>query len=344
MRLSPPKSDPLPSTPPPTARTPLARIWRIHDEIEAGNYPNCRKLAALLEVSEKTVGRDIEFMRSRLELPIAYHEQKFGYYYTEKVGTMLSLDVSEGELVSLLIAQNAIKHYRGTSFEAPLHSACDKIAKAMRGRVSVNLAELSARIVFRAGSTPEVDPAIFAVVAQAVRESRVLEFEYKKLLSEEWEYRILRPYHLACVKDFWYAIGFDEWRGAIRTFALTRMRMARLGERLFERPADFSLEKHLEHSLGVFTVDEPSQTVRIRFLGWAAQLVRERVWHSSQKIREMENGDLEWEAHLSSMQEVQRWVLSFGVHARVLEPSSLVDRMREVAGKLAACYGEVGLL
>ena len=66
MRLSPPKQDNPADIPLQVTRSPLERMWRIHDELASGSYPNCRKLAGLLEVSEKTVGRDIEFMRSRL--------------------------------------------------------------------------------------------------------------------------------------------------------------------------------------------------------------------------------------------------------------------------------------
>ncbi len=337
MRLSPPKQDQPASAPAQVTRSPLERMWRIHDEIDSGSFPNCRTLGGILEVSEKTVSRDIEFMRSRLELPISYHERKFGYYYTEPVQTMPSLDVSEGELVSLLIAQGALQRYRGTPYEASLRSACEKIAGAMRGRVSVNISEIASRIVFRGESVWESDPEVFEGVALAVREGRVLCFEYKKLGSEHWERRVLRPYHLACVKDMWYAIGFDEMREAVRTFALPRMRTTQLQEKTFERPPDFSLQDHLEHSLGVFSVQDPPQTVRIRFNGWAAQFVRERKWHSSQRIYEQEAGALEWEASLSSMVEVERWVMGFGAQARVLAPADLVERIR--AGLLATAAG-----
>ena len=318
-------------------------MWRIHDEIDSGSFPNCRTLGEILEVSEKTVSRDIDFMRSRLDLPIAYHDRKFGYYYTEPVQTMPSLDVSEGELVSLLIAQGALQRYRGTPYEASLRSACDKIAGAMRGRVSVNISEIASRIVFRGESVLEAHPEVFEGVALAVREARVLDFEYKKLGSDQWEQRVLRPYHLACVKDMWYAIGFDELRQAVRTFALPRMRATQLQDKSFERPLDFSLVDHLEHSLGVFSVQEAPQTVRIRFSGWAAQFVRERRWHSSQRLRELEAGALEWEASLSSMMEVERWVMGFGAHARVLAPTSLVERIRAGLQATAAGYATAEL-
>src|SRR6188474_3593709 len=109
------------------SRPPLERMMRMHERLKAGRYPNCRKLAEELEVSSKTVQRDIDFMRYRLGLPIEYDQLHFGFYYTEPVASFPSIEVSEGEIVALFVAQKALAQYRGTSFEKPLAAAFQKI-------------------------------------------------------------------------------------------------------------------------------------------------------------------------------------------------------------------------
>lgn len=52
----------------PSSRPPLDRMMRIHEQLQDGHLTNCTKLAKLLEVSTKTVARDLEFMRDRLGL------------------------------------------------------------------------------------------------------------------------------------------------------------------------------------------------------------------------------------------------------------------------------------
>jgi len=47
------------------SRPPLERMLRIHEELRCGTLTNCTKLVKLLEVSRKTVVRDIAFMRDR---------------------------------------------------------------------------------------------------------------------------------------------------------------------------------------------------------------------------------------------------------------------------------------
>ena len=48
-------------------------MLQLHQQLKAGRFPNCRKLADELEVSSKTIQRDIEFMRYQLGFPVDEH-------------------------------------------------------------------------------------------------------------------------------------------------------------------------------------------------------------------------------------------------------------------------------
>ena len=52
---------------------------RLHQRLIAGGFPNCSELARELEVSTKTIQRDIEFMQDRLNMPIEYDQAHFGF-------------------------------------------------------------------------------------------------------------------------------------------------------------------------------------------------------------------------------------------------------------------------
>src|SRR6266404_6398331 len=95
-------------------RPPLQRMLRIHQAIQAGKFPNATKLAKELEVSTKSVHRDLDFMRDRLELPLEWKAGRRGYHYTAKVSTFPAVQISEGELVALVVAEKALQQYRGT--------------------------------------------------------------------------------------------------------------------------------------------------------------------------------------------------------------------------------------
>ena len=91
------------------ARPPLERMLRIHQAIQAGNHPNASSLAREMEVSAKSIHRDLEFMRDRLDLPLEYEAAHGGYHcHTEAVaGLSHARQITEGELFALLVAEKA---------------------------------------------------------------------------------------------------------------------------------------------------------------------------------------------------------------------------------------------
>lgn len=319
------------------SRPPLARMMLMHERLKAGRYPNCRKLADELEVSSKTVQRDLEFMRDRLGLPIEYDQLHFGFYYAEPVTHFPTIEVSEGEIVALLVAQKALQQYKGTPFEKALRTAFAKISEGLRDKISFPWSDLDAAISFRSAGHSVADLELFESASRAVLRSLEVEFEYRKLGGKGFEKRRVQPYHLGCVENLWYLFGFDEARKQLRTFALTRMRKLRSTGARFRRPAEFSIGRFLSESFGVFTGRE-KQTVRIRFDAFAGQLVQERSWHPSQKIKRLRDGGIKLILEVSGLEEIERWVLSWGAHAEVVEPRALREIVRRTASSMGALY------
>lgn len=319
----------------PSSRPPFARMLQLHRQLQAGSFPNCRKLAGQLEVSPKTIQRDLDFMRDQLGLPIQYDQLHFGFIYTEPVTSFPSMEVSEGELVALFVAQKAMEQYRGTSFEQPLRTAFEKIAGGLRDWIGFQWRDVDAAISFRGLGATVADLELFETVSRAVLASHELAFEYQKLGSARHEARRVQPYHLGCVEHQWYLFGADLVRQQLRTFALPRMRAVRNTRMPFHRPADFSITAHLGDSFGVFK-GRARHRVRLRFDPFAARLVSERQWHASQKLRPLAGGELELRLELGSLEEIERWVLSWGAHAQVLEPAELKKSIRRSAEAMLA--------
>jgi len=311
---------------------------RLHEELREGRFPNCRRLGRELEVAPKTIQRDIDFMRDQLGLPLAYDAERYGYYYTEPVSAFPSVQVSEGELVALLVAQKALGQYRGTVFEKPLASAFRKLADSLPEEVSLASGSWEGLFSFKSLGAPVADLELFSLLSGAVRRCCGVRFEYRKLRGEAFEERRVRPYHLTCVDNQWYLFGFDEERAGLRTFALPRMKNLRADGPPFERPKDFSPSDYLSDSFGIFS-GRGRQEVGVRFDSFAGRLVRERVWHRSQKLKDLRGGGLELSMTLGSLPEVERWVLSWGRHAQVLRPAALRESVAAAVAEMAATYG-----
>ena len=321
------------------ARPPLARMLRIHEELQTGDPTNCQRLAAQLEVSPRTVQRDIDFMRDQLGLPIEYEPTTRVFRYTREVVQFPTMKISEGELVALSVARQALTQYRGTPFEKPLRDAFEKLTTGLRDQIQFAWgSNLSESISFRAVGQGVGDLSIFEVASEAVLRREELAFAYRKLGSDREEERCVQPLHLACVDNQWYLFGFDLDRaGSVRTFALTRMQQVRNTGRTFVRPKHFSLDEHLADSFGVFSSPEPIR-VRLRFDEFAGRLIRERTWHASQRIEARPDGRLDLTMHVGVSPEVERWILGWGDHVEVLEPVSLGQNIAQIAARVCETY------
>jgi predicted DNA-binding transcriptional regulator YafY len=318
----------------PKSRPPLERMMRIHQEIASGSHPNATSLARAMEVSTKSIQRDVEFMRDRMNLPLAYDPGRHGYHYTEAVSSFPTLQITEGELVALLIAEKALEQYRGTNFEKPLVSALKKMAAQLPDTVSFNIAEWDQTISFRTSAEPILNLEIFDALAKATAARQQLRFDYRKPGQAKPEPRVVDPYHLANINGEWFLFAYDHARKDIRTFVPARMSEVEMTGKTFPRPAKFSLEKRLHASFGVES-GQGEFNVVLRFDEFGAGYIREKRWHASQELRELKGGGAELRMKLSSLAEVQRWVLSWGGHAQVMAPKELAEGVREAAEKMA---------
>jgi len=308
-------------------------MLRIHQSIQAGDFPNASKLAAEIEVATKTIHRDIEFMRDRLNLPIEFNAGRNGYFYTGEVTAFPTMQITEGELFALVVAEKALQQYRGTSFEKPLLSAIRKMEQALPDTISLNLADIEQTISFRTSAEPILNLKIFDELSRAVARRRQLELSYRKPGAKNPEARIVDPYHLANVNGEWFLFAFDHARKDFRKFVPARILGAKQTGKTFERSKKFSMEKELRDSFGVHS-GEGEYEVVLRFNPRAADYIREKKWHESQQLRELKGGGVELKMKLSSLVEIERWVLSWGGDAKVLKPRELAESVRVAARKL----------
>ena len=317
----------------------LTRLHGLVQRIQQGDYPSAKILAREWEKHWSTIIRDLNFIRDVWGLPLAYDAHKYGFYFSEPVGKFPMVPISERELVSVFVAQKALRQYHGTPFEAPLRSAFSKLVSSLEGELSVAWADLDAAISFRGIETEAGDMEALQQLGEAIRHRNEVQFEYQKLGEEVGQLRTVRPYHLACVGNQWYLFGYDLLRRDMRKFVPARMKDLKVRlDRRFERPKDFSIDKLLKGSFGVFSGGKPIP-LRIWFGRSRAQLIRERKWHHSQKIKELGKGEIELSLELSSFMEIVPWILSWGENARAVSPRELVREVAKVVKELGRVYG-----
>ena len=188
-------------------RSMLHHLILIDDAIRSGGCPNTFTLARELELSNRTIGRKIEFMRDVLRAPIEYNPTKKGYFYSQPNWSLPSLRITEGELLGLAMAQMALHAYKGTPLEGYLTGVASKIAATLPDEVDVDPTQLADVFRFNLGPVAIIDPKIWELLAKAIREHRIVEMTYYNITKDRTVERTVDPYLLRCYRGDWYLIG-----------------------------------------------------------------------------------------------------------------------------------------
>jgi predicted DNA-binding transcriptional regulator YafY len=92
-------------------RPPLKRMKEIDLALRAKRWPMDRSLASDLEVTDRTIRRDLEHMRDQLRAPIKFDRGHCGYYYTEPSFRLPSIHLTQGELIALFLAERMMRQF-----------------------------------------------------------------------------------------------------------------------------------------------------------------------------------------------------------------------------------------
>lgn len=321
------------------ARPSLERMIALDRAVRAGDFPNARHIARRLEVHPRTVHRDIAFLRDRCGAPLEYEPVRHGYYYRDPTYRLTLGDLTEGELVALLLAERALQTYRATPYAAELARLLGKLAAFLPEHVTIDPGDLAGLPSFRVAAAAEVDPGLFAALARAAREGRRLRVRYRSASRGGEAERLIDPYELVSAHGAWYLIGRCHRHGDVRTFHAGRIGAAESTGERFDRPGDFRLDAYLADAFGIYRgADGERHRVRLLFTGEAARYVAERTWHPSQAAEPAADGGLILTFELSHLQEIARWALSWGCECLVLEPEELRARVAREASESAARY------
>jgi len=291
-------------------------------------------LARQFEVHVRTIHRDLDFMRDRLDLPLEYDSRRRGYYYTRPVEHFPLVPMTEAEIFALLVAHKAIAQYQGTPFERPLQTAFQKLSGQLDQDAHYALGSPDEVLSFRPLAPEMTDLENFQTLTRALKEKRALRFSYRNLGAANSRQRLVHPYHLACIENHWYLFAFDVDRKAMRTFVLARLAAPVLTSDRFTPPAKFDPNEYLKGSFAVFKGDADYEVV-VDFDAWATDLLRGRRWHPTQELTELAEGRSRLRLRLNSLEEMVGWVLSWGAHATAVRPRALLERVHSGAKSVA---------
>ena len=314
------------------------RLLQIDEEIRSGKFPNATSLSKKIEVSSRTIQRDIEYMRDMYNAPIEFDTYKNGYYYTEENFYIKSVPLSEGELFSVALFDQLLEQYRNTPLENDLRSVFKKIEMSLPNKITLDSSFLQNQTTFIPDQMGTINPENFSKIFSALKNRHVLDFEYRPLQKTTWMTRRINPLHAVCQKGNWYVMGFCHDKKDIRVFNFSRMQNVTESKEEFDIPEDFNPDKYFDKEIGIWLSATKKYTVELLISAEIGTFALERSWNKNQKIEQREDGSVWVSFETTQLPEVKRWVLGQGKTVKVLGPDELIAQVKEEVAAVLGMY------
>jgi predicted DNA-binding transcriptional regulator YafY len=299
-----------------------------------------RQLAELLEVSERTIVRDIEAL-SAAGIPVyAERGSRGGWVLADSYRTNLT-GMRPEEIVSLLLA-NHNELLKDLGIQGDFQAAYQKLLAAAPAPIRQDAELIRERLhIDGAGwhASEEAFPWLSAV-QEAVWAQRKLRIRYRK--EEGITERIIHPLGLVAKRNVWYVAAEQEPDGELRTFRISRLEEASLLDETFMRPEGFDLAAYWEQSTARFKSELPRYVARVRTTEAGLDRLRKERFIKVLQVENSDNqGQILAEVDLQTLDWACGVILRIGRDAEVLEPQELRERVISEAQAILALYGHL---
>ena len=293
-----------------------------------------RELAERLEVSQRTIHRDLEAL-SASRVPVVALRGSQGGWELEKGWRTQVPGLDEAELRALLMAQpRVVGHPR---LAAAAESALNKLMAALPGPMREQAAVMRERLHVDPTSWWETgeDLSMLSIVQEAVARERQLAFDYVRADGER-SARTVDPLGLVAKGTSWYLVAHGA--SGLRTFRVSRMTSVTVLAGGFERPAKFDLAAYWTRTTAELEGRRKRFSVVLALAPAAMQMIAARCPTTPvtpKQLVAIPDGWLTVRADFDDESFAHFVVLGLGTRARAIEPTefrrSIAKEARAVA-------------
>lgn len=299
-----------------------SRTLRLLSLLQTHRYWPGTELADRLEVSVRTLRRDIERLRD-LGYPVSAARGVDGGYQLAAGAALPPLVLDDEEAVAIAVGLQAAAQGGVSGIAESSVRALGKVAAVMPPRLRKRVEALGA-VTQPAGwaGGPAVDPRVLTALAEACRAEERIEFSYTAAGGAATE-RLAEPLRLVSLGRRWYLVAYDLHRHDWRSFRLDRITApSQTGARF--RPRDLPAEDAAAYVLASVGRRNPGYAIELRVQAPIEQ-VRTAIgrWarletDGEATVVHMQADTLDWAAMAIAV---------LGADVTVVQPPELVDHV-----------------
>ncbi|HEU5140819.1 MAG TPA: YafY family protein [Bacillales bacterium] len=298
------------------------------------------QLAEKLEVSERTVYRDMDALSSAGIPVLADRGAKGGWRLLEEYRTNLT-GLKESEIKALFVSPSG-QLLEDLGLTRTAEDARAKLLAALPEVYRHNAANVWNRVHIDTSRwrQPQEQIASFETLKEAIWGHHKLTIDYERANGDR-NTRTVEPLGLVAKGGTWYFIASAE--GEIRTYRVSRIQSADLTEETFERPEEFDLVHYWKTSTTTFMKNLPKFEVhaeitskivpRLKFTGRFVQV--------NGIGKPDSEGWIPVKFSFETKEEAKAYILGFGAQIKIVEPEALQGEILEMAEAAVAFYNVI---
>jgi predicted DNA-binding transcriptional regulator YafY len=315
----------------------IVLLLQTHGRLTAG------ELAGQLEVSERTIYRDLESL-GMAGVPIySEHGPGGGYALLDSYRTTLT-GLNEAEVRTLFMS-GVYGPLADLGLSQALKIALMKLASSLPESQQQRVEQTRQRIYLDAVAWFQSSEAVpyLRMLQEAIWCDQYVNITYQRSDGEIRD-RVIAPYGLVAKASLWYVVASNG--EDMRVYRVARILSLTPLDEVFEYPADFDLEAYWLQWCKAFETSRWQHDMQLRvspdvaeimagYWGDAVRTIIEAVEPDAQGWREI---TLRYE----SIESACNTLIRFGAGVKVLQPPQLRDSIIRLASDIVAFYDQPG--
>lgn len=298
-----------------------------------------RELQDALDVSRSTLCRDLDYLRDRLGVPIAWHPKLKVYRLDGASGDqeLPGIWFSEREIYALLSMMALIDQLEPAGLLAPRIMPLKERLNKLLDDGTGSAREALKRIRILPIAQRPVETEFFQTLVDALINRKRLNIRHLGRRSGQVTERDLSPQRLVYYRDNWYLDAFCHLRDDLRSFALDAIESAAPSDKPAVSVDEQTLKSFFEDSYGIFN-GKPDKVAVLKFTPFRAQWVAREIWHPQQTGQYLPDGSYQLEIPYREDAELILDILRQGPEIEVLEPQILRNRVSQLVSQAHDLY------
>lgn len=312
------------------------RRWTLEDLVEACSEALYEYEGIDKGVSKRSVQMDIQIMRSDklgYNAPIVVLEKKY-YTYEDPGYSITNIPLTDQDLGKLTEVVEILRQFKGFSHFQELSGMVqrleNKIYSAKTNQESVIDFEKNENLK----GLEYID-----TLYQAIIKKCAVQLSYQSFKARDANTFYFHPYYLKEYRNRWFVMGIKKKGTPVLTLALDRILSIEDCAVNYVPKQNFSLPSYLHDVIGV-TVNQNGQAEKVvlHVNNESAPYIITKPLHHSQAIVETLPTGVVFSLNVQLNFELEREILGFGDHIKVIAPERLKRRIKETLERALDLY------